>query len=127
MAFVGSGRTKQLQQLLDTQQAALEGSGDNAHFLSEVGRNATLAIKAFADGDYARVVNLLRPIRNIANRFGGSHAQRDLIDLTLIEAAHRAGNTALGAALAAERVAMRPRSPLALLLQVRGARMAEAA
>ena len=30
---------------------------------------------------------LLQPIRTIANRFGGSHAQRDLIHLTLVEAA----------------------------------------
>ena len=34
-------------------------------------------------------VQLLRPVRSIAHRFGGSHAQRDLLDLTLIEAALR--------------------------------------
>ena len=48
-----------------------------------------------------------------AHRFGGSHAQRDLLDLTLIEAALRSGDRPLAAALAAERVAMRPASPLA--------------
>jgi len=127
MALVGSGRTRQLQRLLEAQQAALEGSGDNVHFLSEVGRNATLAIKAFGEGDYAQVVELLRPIRNVAHRFGGSHAQRDLIDLTLIEAAFRSGNKALGAALAAERVGMRPRSPFAQLLLARGTGLAQAA
>jgi predicted unusual protein kinase regulating ubiquinone biosynthesis (AarF/ABC1/UbiB family) len=36
-----------------------------------------------------RRVRLLRPMRTIAHRFGGSHAQRDLLDLTLIEAAAR--------------------------------------
>jgi hypothetical protein len=92
-----------------------------------VGRNATLAIKAFGEGDYAQVVELLRPIRNVAHRFGGSHAQRDLIDLTLIEAAFRSGNKALGAALAAERVGMRPRSPFAQLLLARGTGLAQAA
>ncbi|AOF83093.1 hypothetical protein BSY238_647 [Methyloversatilis sp. RAC08] len=58
---------------------------------------------AFADGDYAQTVELLRPIRHIAHRFGGSHAQRDVIDLTLIEAAARDGQQSLADALRAER------------------------
>lgn len=74
-------------------------------------------------GEYAECVRLLRPIRNIANRFGGSHAQRDLIDLTLIEAAFRAG----GHALAAERNAVRPDSPLARLFVARASGLAKAA
>ncbi|MCU0563463.1 MAG: hypothetical protein MUE48_05905 [Desulfobacterales bacterium] len=45
---------------------------------------------AFGDGDYRQTVNRLRPVRSLAARFGGSHAQRDAIDLTLIEAALRA-------------------------------------
>ena len=63
-----------------------------------------LALQAFGDGDYRRCVELLRPIRSIAQRFGGSHAQRDLLDLTLLEAALRGGELALGRALAAERL-----------------------
>jgi hypothetical protein len=43
------------------------------------------------DRDWAPQHGLLRPVRNIAGRFGGSHAQRDLLDLTLIEAAFRSG------------------------------------
>jgi len=57
-------------------------------------------------------VELIRPVRSIANRFGGSHAQRDVLDLTLIEAAFRVGQRDLAKALAAERVAARPTSPL---------------
>jgi hypothetical protein len=60
-------------------------------------------------------VRILRPLRATANRFGGSHAQRDLLDLTLIEAALRSGGKALAAALAAERIAAKPTSPLARL------------
>jgi hypothetical protein len=56
----------------------------------------------------------LEETREIAHRFGGSHAQRDLIDLTLIEAALRGGDTLLAAALAAERVTLVPHSPVAL-------------
>jgi hypothetical protein len=127
MAFVGSRRPKSLQALLETQRAAMEGGGDNARFTGEVGHNATLAIQAFGEGDYAQAVQLLRPIRNIANRFGGSHAQRDLFDLTLIEATFRAGNTAMAAALAAERTALRPQSPLARLYLQRSIGLAKAA
>jgi hypothetical protein len=64
-------------------------------------------------------VRLLRPIRSIAARFGGSHAQRDVLDLTLIEAALRSGNAALAAALAAERIDTRHESPLAQLFVAR--------
>jgi hypothetical protein len=64
-------------------------------------------------------VGLLRPVRSHAHRFGGSHAQRDLIDLTLLAAAEHAGDRPLAAALAAERVALRPASPLAQRLAAR--------
>jgi hypothetical protein len=127
MAFVGSQRAQSLQALLETQGAAMQGNGDNAYFTREVGHSATLAIQAFGAGDYAQAVRRLRSIRNIAHRFGGSHAQRDLLDLTLIEASFRAGNAALAAALAAERVAVRPQSPLAQLFVRRGMRLAQAA
>ncbi len=84
-------------------------------FTREVGHPLAQAIQAFGQGDYATTVRLLRPIRNIAHRFGGSHAQRDVIDLTLIEAAFRSGQTMLAAALAAERIDAKPASPLARL------------
>jgi hypothetical protein len=61
--------------------------------------------------DFAHAALLLRPVRSGAHRFGGSHAQRDLIDLTLLAAADRAGDRSLAAALAAERMALRPNSP----------------
>jgi hypothetical protein len=42
-------------------------------------------------------------VREIAGRFGGSHAQRDVLDRTLLEAARRAGQLALAQGLEAER------------------------
>ncbi len=127
MAFVGSGRTKAAAAVVEAQSAALERGGDNAAFISEVGRPATLAIKAFDDGNYSEVIRLLRPIRSTAHRFGGSHAQRDLLDLTLIEAALRGGETHLAAALVAERVAAKPGSTSARLFTQRTAAMPKAA
>jgi hypothetical protein len=112
MAFVGAGRMKDAAALLESQAATeKKAEGDLAAFL-QVGRPLTQAIQAFGDANYSEAVRLLRPIRNIANRFGGSHAQRDVIDLTLIEAALRSRQHALAAALSAERMDVRPRSPL---------------
>ncbi len=113
MCFVGAGRRNEQQAVLEAQQRAMASDGDNAGYTRDVGHPATLAIQAFGQGRYAECIELLRPIRHIAHRFGGSHAQRDLLDQTLIEASRRAGNAALTTALINERVALRPRTPLA--------------
>jgi tetratricopeptide (TPR) repeat protein len=111
MAFVGADRRHAAASILEAQLAAMERDDDNAMFTRDVGRPLTLAIRAFGDGDYAEAVRLLRPIRNIAARFGGSHAQRDLLDLTLIEAALRSNQSRLASALVAERIDAKPASP----------------
>ncbi|MGH6963658.1 MAG: tetratricopeptide repeat protein [Phenylobacterium sp.] len=108
MAFVGAGREAEAQALLDTQAVVVAGPGDNAMFSGEVGLPVMQAIHAYGHGDYARAIELLRGVRNKAARFGGSHAQRDLIDLTLIAAAERGGERSLEQALLAERAAAKP-------------------
>ena len=113
LAFIGAGREKEQQQVLDAQRRVIETDGDNAMFTREVGRPAALAVQAFAQGDMARAAEGLRDIRGQAHSFGGSHAQRDIIDLTLLEAALRGGQRALALGLAAERRGRRPQSPLA--------------
>ena len=105
MAFVGADRQADAARLLATQARALQVDGDNAQFLCDVGRAATQAVHAFGGGRYAEAVQLLRPLRSKAYRFGGSHAQRDVIDLTLIEAAVRDGQTLFADALKRERAA----------------------
>src|SRR5271154_882292 len=66
------------------------------------------AFAAFATGRPDRAIDLLIDIRPRASAVGGSHAQRDVIDLTLIAAAARAGDDALARALVTERVARKP-------------------
>jgi hypothetical protein len=111
MAFVCADRPAAIQRVLEAQSGVAQESGDNADFTREVGALVTRAIIAFGNGDYGETVRLLRPVRNRANRFGGSHAQRDVLDLTLIEAALRDGQQALARALAAERADLKPESP----------------
>ncbi|MPZ38010.1 MAG: tetratricopeptide repeat protein [Rhizobiales bacterium] len=127
MAFVGASRKQSLARVIEAQQEAMQRDDDNAAFTREVGHPVVLAIKAFGDGNYAETLWRLREVRNIAHRFGGSHAQRDLFDLTLIEAALRSGQQTTAAALAAERAAMRPKSPLSRLFVQRAAQMKQAA
>jgi hypothetical protein len=118
MAFVGAGRENAARAVLEAQRKAMASPGDNAIFTREVGFAATGAIRAFGAGDYAKTVELLRPVRSRAHRFGGSHAQRDLIDLTLIEAARRSGQDRLAAALMAERASAKSEIPFAPLARV---------
>jgi tetratricopeptide (TPR) repeat protein len=119
IAFVAADRRDAQQEVLQAQLQAMEGKADNAMFTRDVGHPAALAIQAFVRGDYAMAAALLRGIRHHAHRFGGSHAQRDMIDLTLLESALRGGDAALARGLAAERVALRPRSPLARRMAAR--------
>lgn len=127
MAFIGAGRPDLVSDVLEAQEVAMGRDDDNATFTREVGRPLTLAIKAFGEGDHARVVELARPVREIAHRFGGSHAQRDLVDLTMIEAALRSGQSMLAKALCTERSALRPESPLVKLFGARAAELSAAA
>jgi hypothetical protein len=113
MAFVGAGREDDARRVLDQQSAALAGRGDNAYFTAEVGLPVIRAIHAFGAGEYARTVELLRGVRVKARRFGGSNAQRDVIDLTMIEAARRDRQDGLVQALLAEREMARPTAPQA--------------
>ncbi|WFP63367.1 tetratricopeptide repeat protein [Mesorhizobium sp. WSM4904] len=125
MAFVGAGLDAPAQTLLEAQREAMRGNDDNAAFTRDVGHSLTLAFKAFGEGNYGEAARLIRPIRSIAHRFGGSHAQRDVIDLTLIEAALRAGDGALARSLTAERRLARPDSPLSALFSRRAADLSE--
>lgn len=67
-------------------------------------------LRAFTRGDYAKAVEHLLPARVHSTRMGGSHAQRDIIDWTLMEAALRARQRDVAVALANERLALRPES-----------------
>ena len=123
MAFVGAGDLANAMRLTEAQATAAAGAGDNARFTRDVGIPAAQAILAFGEGDYRRTVGLLAPLRSVAHTFGGSHAQRDVIDLTLIEASLRAGDGDLARTLAGQRLDQRGKSPLSALFADRAGRV----
>ena len=124
MALLGAGRVAEAERTVSILTETARKQSDNALMSRDVGLPLARALLAFEHGKYAATIDLLRPLRNIAQRFGGSHAQRDLIDLTLIEAAYRAGETGLVRALANERLALKPKSPLARRYRDQGSRRA---
>ncbi len=111
MAFVAAGRTDLAQRAIAAMERRAAGSDTNAAMTRDVGLPLAQAVAAFAAGRYGDAIALLQPIRAIAHRFGGSHAQRDLIHLTLVEAALRARHGRLARALIAERTQLKPSSP----------------
>lgn len=108
MAFVGAGRSEALAALGEAQRRAMERESDNAAFI-QVAEPVVRGLTAYGQGDWRGAVEALAPVRDVAHRFGGSHAQRDIIDLTLIEAARRAGDATLAAALEQNRADARLR------------------
>lgn len=111
MAFVGAGRFDDARRVVGALARRSLQTDTNAMMSREVGLPMADALVAFGLGDYSECIRRLQPLRPIAQRFGGSHAQRDLIHLTLIEAALRAQQPRLARALAAERTQLKPTSP----------------
>jgi len=111
MAFVGAGRLDDAERVIEALTKRAGGRGTNAMMTRDVGLPLCRGLKAFGEARYGEAVELLLPLRPIAARFGGSHAQRDVIGLTVVEAAIRAGQAKLARALAAERTALKPSSP----------------
>jgi hypothetical protein len=74
---------------------------------AQVGLPVCRALVHFGRGEYGSVLGELLPIRTQLHTFGGSHAQRDAVERTLLEAAIQAGREDLAAALVSERLSVR--------------------
>jgi tetratricopeptide (TPR) repeat protein len=92
--------------------ASAEAARSNHAMAREVGLPLMRALLAFAKGRPAEAAAALYTVRTQAQRFGGSHAQRDVIDQTLLAAASAGGAHALGQAVVNERLMAKPATPL---------------
>jgi tetratricopeptide (TPR) repeat protein len=104
MAFASTGRDAALSRLMLRMREAAANGDTNAAMTRDVGLPLVEGVAAFARGRYADSIAAIEPMRDQANRFGGSHAQRDVITLTLIEAALRGGDFARARHYIAERL-----------------------
>jgi hypothetical protein len=116
MALIGAGRHSDVARMLATMRRVANDDSDNGRMTREVGLPLAEGFAAFDSGRPAEAFERMAPVRGIAQRLGGSHAQRDIISLTLLHAAMRAGLADAAEALAAERLAQKPMSPWAQAL-----------
>ncbi|QHC24027.1 tetratricopeptide repeat protein [Streptomyces sp. GS7] len=113
MAYVGAGRIDRARCLVRDRESwlAAEPAGANRAMTAEIGLPVCRALIAYGCRDYAGAADLLLPIRHRVHEFGGSHAQRDAVQRTLVEAALRADRPGLARTLLSERIQLRPICP----------------
>jgi hypothetical protein len=114
LALLGRGdRAAAEAMVAAAQRRAERGTDSNAAMAREVGLPLMRGLLAFDRHEFGAAVRAIAPVREHAHRFGGSHAQRDLIDQTLLAAcAGPGGDRALGRALLNERRVAKPVTPL---------------
>lgn len=121
MAFVGAGRAADAERALNAMRKAARGEGDNAYMERAIGIPLAEAFIAYGQGRYAECVEKIAATRSLAQRFGGSHAQRDILSLTALHAALKGGMGETARAFAYERTLHKPASPWAGKLLARAA------
>ena len=127
MAWAAAGDVARASALIADRERYLDEPRpgvSNYTMTARIGLPACRAVVAFVEGRHADVVATLYPIRHHLNEFGGSHAQRDVLQRTLLEAALRAGRLDLAGALVGERIQAKPDSPYNWLQEARVARAA---
>jgi tetratricopeptide (TPR) repeat protein len=110
MAWLGAGREQDEERALQACRATASDSNENSRWAADIGLPLIEGFSAFWRRDYATAIDRLHGVRHFAYAFGGSNAQRDIIDWTLTESALRGGHGALAQALAQERLALKPYS-----------------
>jgi tetratricopeptide (TPR) repeat protein len=110
MAELRSGQEALAERRLAAMRETAASTVEAAGLYRTVGIPIVEGLAAFHRGDYAKAVELLLRVRFDLWQIGGSHAQRDVVNWTLTEAAIRAGQNDIALSLAHERLATRPRS-----------------
>ena len=111
MSFVSDGRSDAAKTLLSANERHINHSTDaNTAMSREIGLPFCLALQDFENEEYSTCVDRLLAVRYRTHRLGGSHAQRDIIGWTLLEAALRAKRFNVALALANERCALKKTS-----------------
>ena len=126
MAFAAAGREHEAGELLGVMSAAAAGCTATAAVVRAVALPMARALLAFGREQYGRAIELATPIRADLWRMGGSRAQREALELTILEAAIRAGRAELAQALVAECRGMAALSPRARVQAARAGALAAA-
>ena len=116
IAHVGAGDIRGLEDAGAALVRALENPDaagpTQRRMAAEIGLPLVRAFLAYARGQWRTAADGLLKVRDHAHRFGGSHAQRDMLTLTLLDAAARAGDAALAHHVLNERRPAKASTPL---------------
>jgi len=113
MALVGAGERERARDWVATSLAAAERKGGwNATVSRAIGAPLLHGLVAFGEGDFDLATERIAAARAALGPIGGSRAQRDVVDQTLLAAAARGRETTVGRALLAERRRTKPATPL---------------
>lgn len=113
MALAGADRRAEARAVVQRLEQYVSGArsqSSNVRMTVDVGLPACRAVLAYTEHRDDAVIAALLPIRSILARFGGSHAQRDALQRTLVVSAIRSGQLDLAGALVNERLAVRETS-----------------
>jgi len=89
LAFVGARDGLRVRRMLQSLKAAQSRRTRHGLTTRQLGLPACRALAAFGDGDHPLAIALLAGLPSRAHRLGGSHAQRDVLHLTLLQAVER--------------------------------------
>jgi tetratricopeptide (TPR) repeat protein len=113
MALVGAGDLAQAREWAALSLAAAERKGGwNGAIARTIGAPLLHGIVDFGVGDFDRATERIASTRAALISFGGSRAQRDVVDQTLLAAAAQGRDKSVGSALVAERLNTKPQTPL---------------
>jgi tetratricopeptide (TPR) repeat protein len=110
MAWLGAGREQDVQRMVETFRNCASERTENSQWATHIGLPLIEGFSAFWRRDYATAIDRLHGVRHFACAFGGSNAQRDIIDWTLTESALRGDYADFAKGLAHERLALKPHS-----------------
>jgi len=109
MALAAVGDAPAVEQFVHScEQFALDAGGTEAMVMADVGLPLARGVVAHRRGDFGEVVDQLLPVRSRIRGIGASHAQRDIFDQLLVDAAMRDRQWRVARELLAERTALRP-------------------
>ncbi|XP_078599127.1 tetratricopeptide repeat protein 38-like [Branchiostoma floridae x Branchiostoma japonicum] len=115
LSCLGAKQQDSIKKMMESLKSFVSEEGTQSTVAREVGVPVCEALVAYDEGDYARAVELMAPVRYRVGSIGGSKAQLDLFHLFLIHAAIKSPETRhhqLARALLAERKALKENSPM---------------
>ena len=92
LSLVGAGRLDDAGEVIEAARARSGEPSTVGAMAADVGVPLMIGVLDYGRGRYADAVESLWSVRDGCHRFGGSHAQRDLVDQTLMDAASAPGS-----------------------------------